>query len=368
MNASPFLLIGVGGAGAAIARGVNRASGSALRHVLCDTDAQTGAPGEPFLLLGGDRLSGHGAGGDVAQARLAAEDSLLTLDEQLEGVRLAVLATGLGGGTGGGATLAIVKHLHERGIPSIVFGTIPFNFEGEERQRNAIGVTTSIAEEASASIFLPLDKLVGEADVMNEALKRAVDTLASGITLFWRLVAKPGYIKLDTERIRHIIAQAGNGRFAVVTTQGENRATDAVNALSRATTLTAGSSPVRAILCGVLAGDDLRLSEIGTVADGVRAAFGERCAFDLATVNDEDTFSGRLSVVVMLFESRGNTLADQAEDTGATPGKRPRRTAKSVLQQGPQGRGRFNNVEPTIWRNEDLDTPTYMRRNISLEV
>ncbi len=367
MNFSPLLLLGVGGAGCAIVRGISRASGDGVRYLLCDTDAETGAASDHFVMLGADRLAGHGAGGDVVQARLATDDSLHTLEKSLEGVRLVILVTGLGGGTGGGGTLSITKRLKSLGIPTLVFGTLPFRFEGENRQRNAIGMTTSIAEEASASIFIPLDKLVGDADVMNDALRRAMDALASGITLFWRLIGKPGYIKLDAEDVRRIIARAGNGRFAVMTTQGPNRANDAVDALSRAETLTVGASPVRTILCGILAGDDLKLSEIGTVADGLRAAFGERCAFHLATVNDEETFSGRLSVVVMLFETRESALLDD-EPTTPAGGRRPRRNTKNPLQQGPQGRGRFNNVEPTVWHNEDLDTPTFLRRNISLDI
>lgn len=364
MNSSPLLLIGIGGAGADIARGINRASGTGLRHLLADTDATTGSAADPFILLGGDRLSGQGAGGDVAQARLAAEDSVLTLDAAIEGVRLAVLVAGLGGGTGGGATAAIAKHLHKRGIPTIVFGTLPFAFEGEERQRSAIGMKASIAEVASASIFIPLDKLIDEDATMNDALRQAADTLASGITLFWRLIAKPGYLKLDTERMRHIIAQAGAGRFAVVTTQGPNRAVEAVDALSRARTLTAGTNPVRSILCGLLAGDDLRLAECGIVAEGVRAAFGERAAFDLATVNDEATFSGRLSVVALLFEAGAPEHDDGTPLDGMT-GHRKMAGDKNPLIRG-RG-GRFRNVEPTVWRGEDLDTPTFMRRCIKLD-
>ena len=99
---SPILLIGVGGAGCAIAHGVSRAFGESMRHVLCDTDAVSARENSRFILLGGDRLSGHGSGGDVAQARLAAEDSKHAFDELLEGVRLAVIVTSLGGGTGGG--------------------------------------------------------------------------------------------------------------------------------------------------------------------------------------------------------------------------------------------------------------------------
>ena len=362
---SPMLLLGIGGAGSAVARGVNRAFGEGLRFATADTDASTGQDDIPFYLLGGDRLSGRGAGGDIVTARLATEDSIAVIDESLEGVRLAVIVTCLGGGTGCGATLETVRHLKPRGIPSVVFATTPFTFEGETRQQNARGVMSLIEEEASATFFIPLDKLVADADVMEDAMRRAVDTLASGVTLFWRLVEKPGYIKLDTERIRHLVSRAGRARFATVTVQGPNRAPDAVDALTRAPLLAEGSGEVRAILCGVLAGEDLRLSEIGKIADGIRTAFGDQCVFDLATVNDEQTFSGRLSVVVMLFEATGKDESSGKTGSAITPKKQ--RKARNPLAQGPQGRGRFNNSEPTVWNGEDLDVPTFIRRNINLD-
>ena len=339
-----MLLIGIGGGGSAIARGVRRAFGEGLRYLAVDTDA-SGADreDEPFVLIGGDRLSGRGAGGDVVAARLAAEDSISAIDQSLEGVRLAVITASLGGGTGGGATLEAVKHLSEHGIPSVVFATTPFTFEGENRQRTARGVMSMIEEAANATFFIPLDKLVGDAETMEDGMRRAVDTMASAVTLFWRLVEKPGYLRLDAERIRHLLAKAGRGRFAAVT------------------------GPVRAILCGVLAGDDLRLKEIGDISDGVRAAFGSRAAsFELATVNDEATFSGRLSVVLLLFEA--NQSAENKEAPGGVMSPKRRRRTGGGLGVGPQGRGRFNNAEPTIWNGEDLDIPTFLRRNISIDV
>ena len=362
-NASPLLLIGIGTAGSSIASGVNRAFGEGLRYVLMDTDVVSGQSGGPFTLLGGNRLSGRGAGGDVVTGRLAAEESIRTLDEHLEGVRIAVIVTALGGGTGGGATLEAAKHLSERGIPSVVFATTPFTFEGEDRQRNARGVMTMIEEQANATFFMPLDKLIGDTDNMDAALKRAVDTVASGVTLFWRLIEKPGYIRLDTERLRHLLSGAGRGRFATITVQGPSRAAMAVDGLLRSELLAASSGPVRATLCGILAGNDLLLSEVGKVADGVRSAFGG-LSFDLATVNDEQTFSGRLSVVVMLFES--NAKAEDKPQPNSAMSTRTRKP-RGPLGVSPNGRGRFKNAEPTIWNGEDLDTPTFIRKNISLD-
>ncbi len=361
---STMLLIGVGGAGAAMARGINRAFGEGLRYLVADTDAATGQFGGAFVLLGGNRLSGRGAGGNLVQARLAAEDSIQMLDEHLEGVRLAVIVTALGGGTGGGATYEALRHLSSLGIPSIVFATMPFTFEGDDRQRNARGIINMIEEKANATFSISLDKLIGEVDNMNEAMQRAVDTLASGVTFFWRLIGHPGYLRLDAERMRQLLSNAGRGRFAAVTMQGEGRAGDAVDALVRSRLLSEGSGPVRAILCGILAGDDLRLSEVGRVADGVREAFGTRCKFELATVNDEETFAGRLAVVVMLFEASNVSGINLEAQSSKPKANSARHKAKSDVLVN---MGRFTNVEQTVWNRENLDTPTYLRRGIGLD-
>ena len=367
-SASSMLLIGIGTSGCSIARSVADSFGESLRYILADTDAKSGDFGGPFTLIGSNRLSGRGAGGDVVAARLAAEDSLGSFDTLIEGVRLAIVVTALGGGTGSGATLEVVKHLSDRGIPSCVFATTPFAFEGADRQRNARGVMNMIEEAANACFFLPLDKLVESDDqTMGDAMNKAISIMARGMTLFWRLATKPGYIRLDAERIRHLIAGSGKGRFASVLVQGENRAEKAVEELRNSKLLLDSSGPVRAMLCGVLAGDDLRLSEIGVISEGLRLSFGERAGFELATVNDEETFSGRLAVVLMLFESNGRTDAEEEEAAKTSEAVRRRRKQKAVLGTGPTGRGRFNNAEPTIWNGEDLDVPTFIRRNISLD-
>ncbi len=361
-NTSPLLLIGVGGAGCAIAHGVCRAFGEPMRHLLCDTDAQSAKEGSDFILIGGDRLLGRGAGGDVAQARLATEESLHSFAAHLDGVRLAIVVTSLGCGTGGGATLEILKYLENSGIANIVFATTPFTFEGEEKIKRAQGIVNLIEETGVAAIISPLDKLIAQHDNMDEAMRHAVGTIASGVSLFWRMLQKPGYISLDSERLRKAIAMAKRGRFATVTVQGAERAREAVELLKNNELLATGAA-ARSILLGILAGEDLRLSEVGSIAEGVREAFGANATFNVATVNDESTFSGRISVVLLIFDS-----VIQSSATGGATGGRRRKRDTGVLSQGPKGRGRFHNTEPTIYNGEDLDVPTFVRKNITLDV
>ena len=359
-STSSIVLAGVGGSGCGIAGAVAALLGGKTRLALFDTDAATGASeGDGFFLLGGDRLSGRGSGGDVVAARLAAEDSAEAIDGAFDGARLAAIATCLGGGTGGGSTIEILKRLSKRGIPSIVFAATPFFFEGEKRQQNARGTMSMIEDEASAAFFLPLDKLVGGEDNMNEALARTRKTLASAISLFWRLVETPGYIKLDAERLRQIISNAGRGRFAVASATGPDRAREVARSLVSTPLLSDGTTSVKSILCGILAGDDLRLSEIATVADTLKSAFGEGGSFDLGTVNDEKNFSGSLSAVAMLFESDGGN-APETDRQKRTGGRRKTSTQNTIAK------GRFKNAEPTVWKGENLDIPAYVRKNISI--
>lgn len=351
-----ILLLGVGGAGAVMTRGVLRAFGSPMDAHIADTDAASGSPGDvPFTLIGGSRLAGRGTGGQPAAARAAFEDDPAVLDAVTDGVRTCVVLTALGGGTGGGATGGILKRLHERGISTLLFATLPFSFEGHDRERSAKAEAAPLARDADVSVFLPLDDLVAGAgtDNMADALRQAHDTVASGVTLLWRLLKKPGYIRLDPERLHAAISGAGRTRFAAAAATGENRVETALAKIAASPLLSraSGAAPVRTILAGILAGDDLRLSEVAAVASGLAAAFGPSAKLELGTVNDEQTFSGRLALSVLLFEE---------SPAAAT---RPAHSGERALA----AQSRFGDTAKTIWEGEDLDVPTYLRRNMTLE-
>ena len=81
-STSSMLLIGIGTSGCSIARRVANSFGEDMRYIMADTDAKSGEAGGPFTLIGSNRLSGRGAGGDVVAARLAAEDSMGDFDSK----------------------------------------------------------------------------------------------------------------------------------------------------------------------------------------------------------------------------------------------------------------------------------------------
>ena len=362
-DSSSLILIGVGGSGCAAVRAIARNYGGDLRARLVDTDAGTPTDGLPFTLIGGSRLSGQGAGGAATKARAAFQDDPAILDASLEGARVAIVVTCLGGGTGGGATPEILKRLRAKGVTTLVFATKPFPFEGEARINRANSDAGLVAQEADVSCILALDDIARDScadPTMANALRTASSTLAKGITLFWRLLEKPGYIRFDAERLKRILSGAGRARFAAVTASGEGRAGEILSRIDSAATLQQATRPrITTIFLGLLAGDDLRLSEIARITQGLAERYGADATIELGTVNDEAEFSGTLSLVTLLFEEGSSSQTQSRNRQG--------RLGRSAGEQALGVDDRFRNTDATMLGDTNLDIPTYYRLNLTLD-
>ena len=384
---SGLLLLGVGGGGCRLAASVLSAYGGGMRALGVDTDAlsnrEASSGGLTCLLLGGARLAGHGTGGDAIKGRLVAQDDMQNLVPHLQGIRTVLLTACLGAGTGGGATPEIVKALHDMGIATVCFVTLPFGFEGESRRKAAERVLPMIEESADSMVVIALDDLFTDAAdcLLEEAVRKAEGVVAAGITLIWRLVSKPGFIQMDAERLHAMILKGGNARFGYASAEGANRATHVTTALRGCRLLRSGDALAKAnaLLLGILAGPDLRLAEIGEIMSKVRSVCKAECSIEMGTVLDAQ-FDGRIELVVMTFESwaAATTLDARkesppmheppvAEDFPIQSGTKRSRSKGSKLSFGATGRGKFQNVEPTIHNGQDLDIPTFLRRGIQLD-
>ena len=382
-----LLLLGIGGGGSLLVAAIKAFYGAKMRAICIDTDALSSrelAPdGVTCLLLGGSRLNGHGAGGDAVQGRLAAQDDMRNLVPQLEGVRTVVIIACLGAGTGGGVTPEIVKMLHDMGIAVLCFVTMPFAFEGDSRRKAAERVLPLIEENADSLVIIPLDDLfkdVNEA-LLSEALKFSERFVAAGVTLLWRLITNPGFIQLDAERLHNMVLHGGMARFSFSLGQGEDRARKAMEMLCNSCLLQKSESLVNAnaLMIGILAGKDLRLDEISEIMKGIRKKCKAECHLEMGTVLDQ-TFEGRIELVALVFESWTAAVKTDVKMDGASalesasvesfpiqPGNRKGRVRTSKLSFGVTGRGKFQNVESTLYLGMDLDVPTYYRRNITLD-
>lgn len=381
MDTEDLLLISLGGAAATVARRVAERATAPLRALILDTDdatlaALTPAVGLSTSVFGAKRLAGRGTGGDHTLGAGAFRDDAAQILAQIGSPRLAVLLISCGGGTAGAAR-DLLEALRARGVATLVFATLPFAFEGTDRRRCAAVLLPDVEARADALAKIPLDALVG-ADAAAlpaaEAFARAADRLAAGLGLLWTLVAHPGFIAFDAERFRALLANAVAGGlpfcFADATCSGEGRAEAALAALKEDPRLRVENldrlASAAQLIVGVLAGPDLRLCELSTLMDGLRAHCQALKETFLGT-SVEDSRAGALSVVVLAF---GLPVAEAAQIGAEAPrplsakkGRGTRNTGSGLLRAA---KSRFSDVSPTIVNGQNLDEPTYRRRGIRL--
>ena len=381
METEDLLLISLGGAAASIVRRMAERATTPLRALILDTDdatlqSITPAVGVSTSVFGAKRLSGRGTGGSHSLGAGAFRDDATQILAQVGTPRLAILLTCCGGGTAGAAT-TLLEALRTKGIATLVFAVAPFSFEGDDRKRAANVLLPIMETRADALTRISLDALVGEEAATlpaAEAFAHAADRLAAGLGLLWTLVAHPGFIAFDAEHFRAFLTHDVEGGlpfcFADATVSGENRAQAALNALREDPRFRVNGvdrlANAAQLIVGILAGPDLRLCEIGTVMEGLRAHCQSLKETLLGTA-DEEAREGSLSVVLFAF---GHPLTNvSAAKDGEAPRPLPKR------QRGAKAAGtkvlgtaknRFTDVAPTIYGGQNLDEPTYQRRGIRL--
>jgi hypothetical protein len=143
-----------------------------------------------------------------------------------------------------------------------------------------------------------------------------------------------------------------------------------------------GVAPAESLLVGIIAGDDLLLSEIAVLMNGIRELYPNSSRVEMGTVQDA-LFNGRIEVVLFAFDNWAKPVAagyvnvaarlDQPPVADILPAASSVRKikgkgkVKSKLSFGPTGRGKFQNSEPTIYDGVDLDVPAYIRYGINIE-
>lgn len=375
-----MMLIGVGGGGCQIVSDAVHSHGGALPAIGFDTDALACRiiTNMRCMIIGAQRFDGLGTGGDITKGRQAIEDDEAAIIDALGGVRLAVVVASLGGGVGSGATPSLLKLLKNLGAHTICIATMPFALEGEQRQRQAERMLPILDEDSDALVVMPLDSLYSEASdniILTDAIPRAKSSLSASITLLWNLLHSPGFISIDTQDILTLVSRnEGRCRFARACADTETRANAVVTELCRSPLL--GKNPglknVQAAMVGVLAGGDLKLTELGVISDGLRAALSPQCEIRLGTVLDP-RYEGTIQLAVIFFDSWKTALTESAHETLDEPHTEFGNERKNGRRRGQRKAGarrglvRFRDIEATIIDGEDLDLPTYQRQGLLLD-
>lgn len=418
--------IGVGNAGVAMLDciAVRELGGSTCVVVNTDEASLAASAVSERVALESKAFRGMGTGGDPERGRELAEEQYGRLKSLCEGAQVVFILTGLGGGVGSGASPVIARAARECGALVVGFVALPFDFEGKKRMCQAEQAYDTLRNVADGVVCWPNQKvfrLIDDTTSVADTFRYANERIAEAVWGLWRLIARRGLMEVQFADLCAVLRDAHlEAFFAAVDAEGDARAAVAAEKLLAHPLLEGGKAlkGAAAVLVGISAGSSLTMAEVGQVMETVNSRCGDARVFIGAA---EDPSLGGSLHISLIASPRGEGLFEHCETVKQRAGgvrgasarpdreldtefleKRAQRRPRSrfvapkpdlspeeveklagrqsrgsarghkpaaKLRQGQLpleivSKGRFDKSEPTIRDGQDLDVPTFVRRNM----
>lgn len=223
-------VIGVGGAGSnAVSNMFTNSDIPNVEFMVCNTDlkALNNSPVATKVQLGVKFSDGDGAGNNAENGKAAALESLDDLMDKIsDNTKMVFLTAGMGGGTGTGATPVLAKALKMRGILTVGIVTIPFHFEGSRRINQAAKGIIKLNKHIDSLIIVDNQKILKLYPdlIFSSAYAKADEVVSNAAKGVAELINLAGYINVDFEDVRTVLANSGVALMGIATASGDERA------------------------------------------------------------------------------------------------------------------------------------------------
>ncbi|KGB52450.1 Cell division protein FtsZ [Sphingopyxis sp. LC81] len=315
-------VIGVGGAGGNAIANMIAARVEGVDFIVANTDAQAlnASPAERRIQLGTQITQGLGAGSRPEVGRAAAEESIIQVEEALNGAHMCFVAAGMGGGTGTGAAPVIAKAARDRGILTVGVVTKPFTFEGARRMRSADSGIAELQDHVDTLIVIPNQNLFLVANpntTFKEAFTMADEVLQQGVRGITDLMVMPGLINLDFADVRSVMREMGKAMMGTGEAEGDGRALEAAQkAIANPLLDGVSMAGAKGVIISITGGEDMRLMEVDEAANHIRELVDPDANIIWGSAfNDNLDGKIRVSVVATGIDSNGETAAQASPAT-----------------------------------------------------
>ena len=299
-----ILVLGVGGAGGNAINAMIEAGMEGVEFVAVNTDAQDlkMSKADAKIQIGMNLTKGLGAGAkhDIGQA--AADESLNEITSYLQGSNMVFITSGMGGGTGTGASHVIARAAKELNILTVGVTTLPFSYEGPKRMRRAIEGLDELKKHLDTVIVVPnqnLFKIASETTTFEESFNLSNDVLKHGVQSVTDLMVRPGMINLDFADVETVMSSMGKAMMGTGEAEGENRAMSATEmALNNPLIDEYSLQGAKGLLINITGGKDLTLFEVDQTVQKIRAEVDPEAEIIFGAIKDEN-MNGKMRVSIV---------------------------------------------------------------------
>jgi len=295
-------VIGIGGMGCNAVtwlfnKGIN---GATIYAVNTDALHLSVAKADEKVLIGKELTRGLGAGGVPNKGREAAKEAIVDVKKAVSGADMVFVISGLGGGTGTGASPVIAQLAKETGAVVIGVVTMPFESEKARIDKAEFGLQ-ELREVTDTCIVLDNNRLVDIAGqlpieqafaVANELVSTMIKGIVETITL-------PSLINLDYADVSAIMKGGGVAVIGIGEADTQDRVIEAVKQALTHPLLDVDYQGATGALIHITCGPDLKLEEFDIIGRTVTENLSSEAQVIIGARISKD-FVGKVRVITIM--------------------------------------------------------------------
>lgn len=367
-------VIGIGGGGGNAVNRMIEAGIEGVQFIAVNTDLQNldSNKAKKKIQIGEQLTKGLGSGGRPDIGKEAAVEDTEKIIELLQDTDMVFLTAGLGGGTGTGATPILANLASEMDILTIAIVTLPFEFEGKVRAKQAMEGLMEIKTGVDTVISIPNERLLQTVNLdtsIQDAFKMADDILRQAVQGISDLITKPGLINLDFADVKSIMKGMGMAFMGTGIAAGENRAVDAAQkAISSPLLVDTSIEGAQGVLINITGGKDVTLHEVSKASQLIHSLAHSEANIIFGTVIDE-TMKEMVKVTVIATGFEQLQQKEMVTPEDVSPARRETPPPFEVQNETPpylfEPKGSEILWNRPSWEKqwEPYETPSFIRKN-----
>lgn len=371
LNGAAIKVIGVGGGGCNAINRMIEAGIEGVEFIAANTDSQALSQcyASIKLQLGTKLTKGLGAGSNPEVGRQAALEDTEKIIELLDGADMVFITSGLGGGTGTGASPIVASLAAELSALTVAVVTTPFQFEGRKRMLQAQRGLDELKEGADTVITIPNERLLSTVPAgtsLGDAFRFADDVLRQAVQGISDLITVPGVINLDFADVKTIMSDMGMALMGTGIAEGDDRAATAARRAIQSPLLEDTSiCGARGVLINITGSHNMTLHEVSEASRIIQETAHDEAHIIFGSVFD-DRLENRIKITVIAtgFEQRG--VQDPSEERRPALGmNRPALTlARRAEHEEPAAAQDANARHQERSQEDELEIPAFLRRKL----
>lgn len=274
-------VIGVGGGGSNAINHMFNQGIKGVDFVVCNTDHQAlqSSPVPTKIQLGVTLTEGLGAGANPEIGQQSALESIEEIEKLLDSnTKMVFITAGMGGGTGTGAAPVIAKLAKDRDILTVGIVTIPFQFEGKQRQEQALKGVENLRANVDSLIVINNNKLrevYGNLG-FKAGFSKADEVLATASRGIAEVITHHYTQNIDLKDAKTVLSNSGTAIMGSSIASGDNRAKEAiVSALDSPLLNDNKIKGAKNVLLLIVSGEnEITIDEIGEINDHIQNEAG----------------------------------------------------------------------------------------------